>query len=100
MLPETDVAPALAVLERVRRQLEGVSFEAIDPTLRVTFSAGVAAARPGESMEEVVARADAAMYAAKQAGRNRSVADAAAAPASPMRAAVATASQPVPSSAP
>jgi diguanylate cyclase len=38
---------------------------------RVTLSAGVATLRRGETPEELVERADAAMYAAKQAGRNR-----------------------------
>lgn len=99
MLPETDADTALAVLDRVRRRLEDVSFEAIAPALRVTFSAGVAAARPGECMEEVVARADAAMYAAKQAGRNCSVADGVV-PATPARPSVARAQAAVPSSTP
>ena len=37
----------------------------------VTFSAGVVAAGPGESLESAVARADSLLYQAKQAGRNR-----------------------------
>lgn len=37
----------------------------------VTFSAGVAAHRGAESVEALLARADAALYAAKNAGRNR-----------------------------
>jgi diguanylate cyclase len=37
----------------------------------VTLSAGVAAFRRGESAEALIARPDGAMYAAKQAGRNR-----------------------------
>ena len=38
---------------------------------RVTVSAGVATCRPDESVEELLARADAAMYVAKSQGRNR-----------------------------
>ena len=37
----------------------------------VTLSAGVARLRPGESAAELVGRADAALYRAKRAGRNR-----------------------------
>jgi PleD family two-component response regulator len=39
----------------------------------VTFSAGVALGEPGEAMEKVLARADAALYEAKRQGRNRTV---------------------------
>lgn len=39
----------------------------------VTFSAGVAVGRPGEPIEDVLARADAALYDAKRRGRNRTV---------------------------
>ena len=41
---------------------------------RVTMSVGVTLAAPGEDVDAVVARADAAMYAAKQGGRDRVVA--------------------------
>ena len=41
----------------------------------VTFSAGVARWRPGEQLDDVLRRADAACYAAKAAGRDRIVVD-------------------------
>jgi diguanylate cyclase len=37
----------------------------------ITFSAGVALRRPGESRTEIIERADKAMYQAKRAGKNR-----------------------------
>ena len=37
----------------------------------LTFSAGLVARRPGEPTERVIARADAALYQAKAAERNR-----------------------------
>ena len=39
--------------------------------IALTFSAGVAQRRPGETLEQCLGRADAALYAAKRAGRNR-----------------------------
>jgi diguanylate cyclase (GGDEF)-like protein len=44
--------------------------QALPPDLRVTVSAGVATCVPGEAVEALVARADAALYQAKKAGRN------------------------------
>ncbi|RZI83745.1 MAG: GGDEF domain-containing protein [Rubrivivax sp.] len=43
--------------------------------LRVTFSAGLAHHRVGESWADTLERADRALYAAKQAGRNQCIAD-------------------------
>ncbi|HEX7097292.1 MAG TPA: GGDEF domain-containing protein [Acidimicrobiales bacterium] len=39
----------------------------------VTFSAGIAVGEPGEPIDQVLARADAALYEAKRAGRNRTI---------------------------
>ncbi len=73
MLPDTPVADAEGVIERVRQQLAQVRFDAIDPRLSVTFSAGIAAHAVSEAVMTTVEHADQAMYAAKQAGRNCSV---------------------------
>ena len=70
MLPQTGQKEALAVLQRMRASLAAVSFEAITPGRQLTFSAGLAACAPGESIDAVIELADQALYRAKQAGRN------------------------------
>lgn len=60
---------ATAVVERLQR----ASFELQVLNRPVTFSAGIAAHRPGEDAGQTIARADAAMYTAKQRGRDRVV---------------------------
>ncbi|CUT12757.1 hypothetical protein BF49_3837 [Bradyrhizobium sp.] len=37
----------------------------------MTFSAGIAQVRPNDAPEDILARADAALYRAKDAGRNK-----------------------------
>jgi diguanylate cyclase (GGDEF)-like protein len=73
MLPDTTVEGAQRVIARVREQLSQVNFERIHPSLRVTFSAGITGCIPGDVLTRAVERADQAMYAAKQGGRDRSV---------------------------
>jgi flavin reductase (DIM6/NTAB) family NADH-FMN oxidoreductase RutF len=67
------VAFECRVIERVRQRLADVRFEQIDPAMRVTFSAGIAQCQVGETLSALIERADQAMYAAKQGGRDRSV---------------------------
>jgi diguanylate cyclase (GGDEF)-like protein len=77
LLPETALAGAEAVAERIRRLIAGSAFHYLDHTIPVTVSIGVAvwsppvepAAAP-EAVDDWVARADAALYEAKKRGRN------------------------------
>ncbi|MBL8112911.1 MAG: diguanylate cyclase [Acidobacteria bacterium] len=75
LLPGTDRDAALALAERFRRDVEalGRPHPASPAAPFVTISLGVAALRPSEGMlpEALVAEADAALYRAKNAGRNR-----------------------------
>ncbi len=73
LLPETDADGAWKLAERLRRAAEDAELAG----LRVTISLGAAQCAPGERIPEWIARADRALYAAKQAGRNRAVCDAA-----------------------
>lgn len=73
LLPETDDTVASRVCERIRSSLstERLAFGAETVTLTASF--GVAGLRVGESSEDLLARADAALYRAKQEGRDRIV---------------------------
>jgi diguanylate cyclase (GGDEF)-like protein len=71
LLPRTTQHDALAIAERIRRQIATVAVEGVDT---VTVSVGVAAhPEHGETLEEVVNAADCALLAAKTAGRNRTL---------------------------
>ena len=63
----------VAGLERLRARLAGAQISDSVPDLRVSFSAGLAAFGPGDSIEQAVDRADKALYQAKAQGRNRTV---------------------------
>lgn len=74
LLLETPVDEAWEVMERLRALVEAHGFleERVQPTGQLTVSVGIAGVRPGgTSMDEVIERADRALYAAKGAGRNR-----------------------------
>lgn len=64
---------AKAVLESLFLSLRNVSALTEIPDFRYTCSAGIAYADPGDSPEEVLRRADKALYEAKRAGRDRFV---------------------------
>lgn len=70
LLPDTQAPQAQATAERLLARVRDVP---LDAGSVLTFSAGVAEIQPGENAIEAVERADRAMYAAKQAGRNRVV---------------------------
>jgi diguanylate cyclase (GGDEF)-like protein len=60
------------LVDRLRRECAQLAFPApVGPPFQITWSAGVAALRPGMSWEDWREAADQALYAAKLAGRNR-----------------------------
>jgi diguanylate cyclase len=71
ILPNTEQEDAIKVIERVQRKLTKEFFMHSDERVVITFSAGVAQRIGEETPEEIIPRADAALYAAKNAGRNR-----------------------------
>lgn len=68
VLPHTPLADALTVAEKVRLAFAATSFPCPQ---RITASFGVAEARRGDTPDRLAGRADAALYKAKEAGRNR-----------------------------
>ena len=80
VMPETDMAVATMVAERLRRRIASEPFAIQDGTrsLDVTISIGIAALDgPGDNAAAILKRADTALYRAKRDGRNRVVPDAA-----------------------
>jgi diguanylate cyclase len=69
LLPDTALADAIAALARYLREF---SASAIDGCA-LSFSAGVVALQGDDSPAAAIARADAATYVAKRAGKNRVV---------------------------
>lgn len=70
VLQDTPPDTALQIAERIRRRIRDYPYEAVAGGLRVTLSQGVAQAQAGDSVASLIARADTALYAAKQAGRD------------------------------
>ncbi|MCG2580081.1 MAG: diguanylate cyclase [Marinobacter sp.] len=67
ILPETPLDSAVPVADRLRGSIESHRFSIPEP---VTISVGVATFRPGDTPHELIQRADAALYSAKESGRN------------------------------
>ena len=71
LLPATPVDEAQQVMTRLQRRLSASLFMHDGQEVFVTFSAGVTAWRPGETVEAALARADEGLYEAKRTGKNR-----------------------------
>ncbi len=73
VLPGTGLNEAVEIVSRLQRLLSKNLFVYNHEELVITFSGGVAVRAGGEPAEEVIARADRAMYHAKASGKNRVV---------------------------
>uniref|UniRef100_I2Q6Q4 diguanylate cyclase n=1 Tax=Desulfovibrio sp. U5L TaxID=596152 RepID=I2Q6Q4_9BACT len=73
LLPRTAGEDAFSLVERLRRGIADTGFPGPGGPLAVTVTIGLATVRPGDVVEDVLRRADAALYRGKAAGRNRVV---------------------------
>jgi diguanylate cyclase (GGDEF)-like protein len=72
ILVETDKEQARFAAERLRQAVEAKNIRVYDEELKVTISIGIATfSRGSETADKLIESADKALYAAKQAGRNR-----------------------------
>ena len=71
MFPGSSLETARAICERLREAIADTAFETIAPGLRLTVSIGLAGREGVDDHDRLLARADAALYAAKSEGRNR-----------------------------
>lgn len=79
VMPDTDVAFAYSIAERLRKSVESTPFaiSRAPNKLNITISIGIAGSEKSDTAEALLHRADQALYRAKREGRNRVVADAA-----------------------
>ena len=74
ILPETGAGQGVEAVERIRHKMAEERFGGEDESIKVTISVGVASyPENGEDAETVIRNADAALYEAKELGRNRVV---------------------------
>lgn len=71
MLPDAGIEQGEIAMARAQSALAEQGFVCGDAVIPITFSAGLTQYRPKESLSDVLARADAGLYKAKDAGRNR-----------------------------
>jgi len=71
LMPETDSATALVVLEKVRDAIANAAFNYKAQAMSITLSVGLTEFIENDSLETAFERADQALYTAKSNGRNR-----------------------------
>ena len=67
LLPTASLSNAYVLAQKLREYIENMELDVVD---KITASFGVSQVREGEDMQEVIGRADKALYLAKNSGRN------------------------------
>ena len=70
MLPQTNINDGYKLAEKIRMSILSHKFEKLD---NLTCSIGLSMLKKGDSKEEIIKRADSALYKAKNGGRNRTI---------------------------
>lgn len=73
LLPDTTAETAMTFIERIRQSVEAAAFIPEHGDEKITISVGIAEYVKSEAVEMTISRADGALYAAKEHGRNRVV---------------------------
>lgn len=68
ILPQTDIEAAMRLGEKLRQNIEKHYFKTINSC---TASLGISTYKPNDTMNDIVKRADGALYESKKSGRNR-----------------------------
>ncbi len=76
LLVETPLEKAVPVADKIREAVGNCPFAFRDKRVQVTISVGIAELEPGQSISDLVEKADVSLYAAKSAGRNCTVSSA------------------------
>lgn len=71
LLPETSLDQAVILAENLRLEVEECNFHYAQKPVAITISCGLAELKQNDTQDSVFIRADEALYAAKQAGRNQ-----------------------------
>lgn len=71
VLMDCDASAAFELIERLRKEIAAMTLHAGSVPVSISCSFGIAEHREGVSVDTLLAQSDAAMYAAKQSGRNR-----------------------------
>ncbi|MCP4433521.1 MAG: diguanylate cyclase [Gammaproteobacteria bacterium] len=71
ILPETDSEMAVALAEKLRIAFTEIAVTTTNTTVKLTASLGIADSKPNFSLDDIMTRADSALYKAKDQGRNR-----------------------------
>jgi diguanylate cyclase (GGDEF)-like protein len=73
LLEKKPLPQAVEIAEDLRLRLAERPFDTGKDRITLTWSVGVGEGRPGDTVDQILARADAALYSAKLGGRNRVV---------------------------
>jgi diguanylate cyclase len=76
VFPDTSLEDVATLCDDLRERIASAAFQFRGEVISMTVSIGLSALRPDDSLESLFERADAALYRAKEAGRNRLVREA------------------------